>query len=89
MRRSTKRRAYTTEIVSQSSDESAVIVRLNTPAQRFFLGDRVRMSTGLQEFNVIGVDFCQANGRYLVHGKLGPCHFFRWQEDVEHVARTR
>jgi len=99
MRASTNRRIGKSPVLAMGYDPANavvsddpyrdVVVRLNLPEQRFDIGDRVRMCTGLQEFNVVAVDFCAKNGRYLVHAKFGPCHFFRWQEDVEHVAQAR
>lgn len=80
MRRSTKR----VEDCQLSSGPALEIVRPNHRCD-FKIGDRVRMRTGLQEFTVYAITFCDCNGRYLIQAKFGPCHFFRWAEDVERV----
>lgn len=62
--------------------EIALRNRRNEPDQLFWPGDVVRMKTGRQHFKVLDVSFCVCNGRYMVHAKFGPCHFWQWQEDV-------
>lgn len=65
-----------------AEDQAARERAWNFPRQFFHEGDIVRMKTGMQHFKVLDVSFCELNGRYLVHAKFGPCHFWQWQEDV-------
>lgn len=69
----------------QPADIYQLPVRRNEPEQRFHPGDRVTIG-GLQEFKVVSVEWSNAAGDYLVHGRFGVCKFYLWQKDVHHVS---